>query len=162
MNYIVTTPDLAQPALMRSSCPVTRHVVVVARTHGASRSLPQLAHILLALPHDRLQVLVVDDDPAAGADAVAREFGGQVRVLDRPAAGEDASNYGLTEALAADPDVVVQLAADGAHLPGEIETLVTTLLTSGGPVVGTSPDFRAWDAQALRSMRPEQIRELVG
>ena len=166
MAYIVTTPGLAQPAVMRSSCPVNRHVVVVARTRGLSASLPHLAHILLALPQDRLEVLVLDDDPAGdpgnGADAVVRELGGQVRVLDRPAAGAAPNNDGLAEALTDDPDIVVQLTADGSHLPAEIEALVTTLVTSGGPVaVGSSLDFRAWDAHALRSMRPELIREVV-
>lgn len=148
---------------MTPSCPPSRHVVVVARTHGIASSVPLLAHILLALPNARLQVLVVDDDPGDGADGVVSEFGGQVRVLDRPSAGGVAGRYGvgLVEALALDPDVVVQMAADGSHLPADIELLVTSLVTSGAPVVGSSPDFRAWDAHLLRSVRPAQLRGLA-
>ncbi|GGB31335.1 hypothetical protein GCM10011492_22460 [Flexivirga endophytica] len=150
--------------------------MVVVPTYNERESLPWLLADLLALPTDRLEVLVVDDNSPDGTGELAEEFsrasGGRVRVLHR--AGKEglgrAYAAGMTEALAAGAAVVVQMDADGSHPVEAIERMLTALRASSAAVAvgsryvaGGSVDADwPWHRRVLSSGANAYVRGVLG
>jgi dolichol-phosphate mannosyltransferase len=124
-------------------------VTVVVPTYNEAESLPTLVTALLALPLERLRVLVVDDDSPDGTGQLADELTGtheRVSVLHRTMKNGLGRAYvaGFTAALNCSPDQrgepewIVQMDADGSHPVDAIPRLLgTALRTSADLVIGS-------------------------
>lgn len=116
-------------------------VTVVLPTYNESANLPTIVHALLGLPLPRLRVLVVDDDSPDGTGKVAEELAavseGRLSVVHRAAKEGLGRAYidGMTRALSAGAEYVVQMDADLSHPPEYIPQLLGTLLSTGASVV---------------------------
>lgn len=119
-------------------------VTVVLPTYNEAENLPVVTRALLALPLPRLHVLVVDDNSPDGtgdvAEDLARTYDGRVSVVHRTAKEGLGRAYvdGMTRAIDAGADVVVQMDADLSHPPEVIPEMLGTLLaTRAGVVIGS-------------------------
>jgi dolichol-phosphate mannosyltransferase len=123
-------------------------VTVVVPTFNEADNLPILARALLALPLPRLSVLVADDNSPDGtgevADKLAAELNGpgepRISVVHRTAKEGIGRAYvdGMSRALEAGAEYVVQMDADLSHQPEVIpEMLGTMLSTDAGLVIGS-------------------------
>lgn len=114
-------------------------VLVVLPTYNERQNLEKVVAGVRRLGHD---VLIVDDASPDGtgelADSLAASDAG-VRVMHRPSkrglgsAYEDAFRVGLTEGTA----LFVEMDADGSHLPGNLEAIVSAARSSGGLAIGS-------------------------
>jgi dolichol-phosphate mannosyltransferase len=114
-------------------------VLVVLPTYNERQNLEKVVAGVRRLGHD---VLIVDDASPDGtgdlADALAANDGG-IRVLHRPrklglgSAYEDAFKIGLTAGWA----LFVEMDADGSHLPGYLDAIVSAARNSGGLAIGS-------------------------
>ena len=114
-------------------------VLVVLPTYNERQNLEKVVGGVRRLGHD---VLVVDDaspDHTGDlADTLAAADDG-VRVLHRPrklglgSAYQDAFRIGLAEGSA----LFVEMDADGSHLPGNLEAIVSAARSSGGLAIGS-------------------------
>lgn len=119
-------------------------LTVVMPTYNEAANLPGLVQALLALPLPNLRVLVVDDDSPDGtgkvADELAASSDGRVGVVHRTVKEGLGRAYvdGITRALDAGAEYVVQMDADFSHPPEYIPQLLGTLLaTKAGVVIGS-------------------------
>jgi dolichol-phosphate mannosyltransferase len=119
-------------------------VTVVLPTYNESANLPVVVGALLALPLPQLSVLVVDDESPDGTGKVADELAaahpGRVAVVHRAAKEGLGRAYvdGMSRALDAGAEYVVQMDADLSHPPEYIPQLLGTLLsTRAGVVIGS-------------------------
>lgn len=119
-------------------------VTVVVPTYNESANLPIIAGALLELPLPNLTVLVVDDNSPDGTGKVAEELSaastGRLSVVHR--AGKEGLGRayvdGMTRALDAGADYVVQMDADLSHPPEYIPQMLGTLLaTRAGVIIGS-------------------------
>lgn len=161
---------------MESPCLQNQYVIVVVPTYNESESLPGLVRELLALPTDRLEVLVVDDNSPDGtgelAEDLARSTQGRVRVLHRPGKEGLGRAYaaGMAHALACGADVVVQMDADGSHPVTAIEPMVAALGEHAAAVAvgsryvrGGSVDERwPWHRRMLSAGANAYVRRVLG
>ena len=118
---------------------MTDGVLVVLPTYNEIQNLERVVAGVRNLGHD---VLVVDDASPDGtgdlADRLAAADAG-VRVLHRPrklglgSAYEDAFRLGL----AGDAQLMVEMDADGSHLPENLDAIVTAARRSGGLAIGS-------------------------
>jgi dolichol-phosphate mannosyltransferase len=97
---------------------------------------------LFALPLTGLKILVADDNSPDGtgqvADELAATYGDdRLKVLHRPGKQGLGRAYvdGMTQALAAGADFVVQMDSDLSHAPGYLPQMLGTLLASNADVV---------------------------
>jgi glycosyltransferase involved in cell wall biosynthesis len=114
-------------------------VLVVLPTYNERPNLEQVVAGVRRLGHD---VLIVDDasPDATGelADSLAAADGG-IRVLHRPrklglgSAYQDAFRLGLADGSA----LFVEMDADGSHLPGNLEAIISAAKSSGGLAIGS-------------------------
>jgi dolichol-phosphate mannosyltransferase len=114
-------------------------VLVVLPTYNERQNLEKVVAGIRRLGHD---VLVVDDasPDTTGelADSLAAQDSG-VRVLHRPrklglgSAYQDAFRIGLADGSA----LFVEMDADGSHLPGDLNAIVSAARTSGGLAIGS-------------------------
>jgi dolichol-phosphate mannosyltransferase len=118
-------------------------VTVVVPTYNEADNLPILVRALLALPLPKLSVLVADDNSPDGTGKVADELAAvepRVTVVHRTAKEGIGRAYvdGMTRALAADAEYVVQMDADLSHPPEYIPQMVGALKsTRSGVVIGS-------------------------
>ena len=105
-------------------------VTVVLPTYNEAANLPVIVEQLFALPLTGLKILV--------ADELAAAYGGdRLKVLHRPGKQGLGRAYvdGMTQALAAGADFVVQMDSDLSHAPGYLPQMLGTLLASNADVV---------------------------
>jgi len=119
-------------------------VTVVLPTYNEADNLPVIVRALFALPLPQLRVLVVDDNSPDGtgelADRLAAESGGRLDVVHRTGKEGLGRAYvdGMTRALDAGADFVVQMDADLSHPPEALPQLLgTALATRAGVVIGS-------------------------
>jgi dolichol-phosphate mannosyltransferase len=117
-------------------------VTVVLPTYNEAANLPVIVEQLFALPLTGLKVLVADDNSPDGtgqvADELAATYGSdRLKVLHRPGKQGLGRAYvdGMTQALAAGADFVVQMDSDLSHAPGYLPQMLGTLLASNADVV---------------------------
>jgi len=114
-------------------------VLVVLPTYNERENLEKVVAGVRQLGHD---VLIVDDASPDGtgeiADRLAASDNG-VRVLHRPrklglgSAYENAFRIGLADGSG----LLVEMDADGSHLPGNLDAIVSAARTSGGLAIGS-------------------------
>jgi dolichol-phosphate mannosyltransferase len=117
-------------------------VTVVLPTYNEAANLPVIVEQLFALPLTGLKILVADDNSPDGtgqvADELAVTYGSdRLKVLHRPGKQGLGRAYvdGMTQALAAGADFVVQMDSDLSHAPGYLPQMLGTLLASNADVV---------------------------
>jgi len=116
-----------------------KEVLVVLPTYNERENLETVVAGVRLLGHD---VLIVDDASPDGtgeiADRLAASDSG-VRVLHRPrklglgSAYENAFRIGLADGSG----LLVEMDADGSHLPGDLDAIVSAARTSGGLAIGS-------------------------
>lgn len=154
----------------------SRQVAVIVPTYNERENLTRLIHGLLALPTERLGVLVVDDDSPDGtgeiADGLARLSEGRVHVLHRDGKEGLGRAYaaGMAWALSTCAEVIVQMDADGSHPIAAIEPMVAALSSNraavavgsryaaGGGVDADWPRYR----RALSTGANGYVRSVLG
>ncbi len=123
-------------------------VTVVLPTYNEADNLPILVRALLSLPLTAVRVLVVDDNSPDGTGKVAEDLAAElntddreiVTVVHRTAKEGLGRAYvdGMTRALAAGAEFVVQMDSDLSHPPECIPEMLGTLLsTRAGVVIGS-------------------------
>ncbi len=120
-------------------------VVVVVPTYNERDNLPVLAGQLAELDVADLHLLVVDDNSPDGTGTIADELAGgsadgRVRVLHRTVKDGLGRAYidGMSRAIEADADIVVQMDADLSHPTSVIPKMVNLLENSEvGVVIGS-------------------------
>src|SRR5215472_8692893 len=106
-------------------------VTVVLPTYNEAANLPVIVAELLGLPLSGLRVLVADDNSPDGtgriADELAARYGpGRVSVVHRPGKQGLGRAYvdGMTRAIAAGTEFVVQMDSDLSHAPKYLPQLL--------------------------------------
>lgn len=116
-----------------------KDVLVVLPTYNESQNLERVVEGVRHLGHD---VLVVDDSSPDGTGDIADRLAAadpSVRVLHRPrklglgSAYQDAFRIGLANGSS----LFVEMDADGSHLPGNLDAIVTAARGSGGLAIGS-------------------------
>jgi dolichol-phosphate mannosyltransferase len=117
-------------------------VTVVLPTYNEAANLPVMVESLLALPLSGLRILVADDNSPDGTGAVADELADKygadrVTVLHRPGKLGLGRAYvdGMTRAIAAGAEYVVQMDSDLSHSPHYLPQMLGTLLAAEADVV---------------------------
>ena len=114
-------------------------VLVVLPTYNEKLNLEKVLAGVRRLGHD---VLIVDDASPDGTGELADSLAASdpaVRVLHRPrklglgSAYEDAFRIGLAEGT----KLFVEMDADGSHLPGDLNAIVSAARSSGGLAIGS-------------------------
>jgi len=118
---------------------MTDGVLVVLPTYNEVQNLERVVAGVRKLGHD---VLVVDDASPDGTGELADRLAGAdraVRVLHRPrklglgSAYEDAFRMGLADGA----QLMVEMDADGSHLPENLDAIVDAARHSGGLAIGS-------------------------
>ena len=105
-------------------------VIVVLPTYNEAENLPLMINELLALPHEDLHVLVVDDNSPDGTGRIADELAAAhphyVNVLHREAKQGLGMAYiaGFKRALELGADYIIQMDCDFSHQPRYIPYLI--------------------------------------
>jgi dolichol-phosphate mannosyltransferase len=117
-------------------------LTVVLPTYNEAANLPVIVGELFALPLTGLKILVADDNSPDGTGKVAEDLAGQygsdrVTVVHRPGKEGLGRAYvdGMTRALAAGAEFVVQMDSDLSHSPGYLPQMLGTLLATEADVV---------------------------
>lgn len=135
---IVASPhalDLPEP--WRSAA-----VTVVLPTYNEAANLPVIVARLFSLPLGSLRVMVADDNSPDGtgdvADSLARQYGAArmtvVHRLSKQGLGR-AYVDGMSKAMEAGAEFVLQMDSDLSHGPEYVPQLLGTLLSTGADVV---------------------------
>lgn len=151
-------------------------VIVVLPTYQEAASLPKIIKVLMELPLPGLQVLVVDDNSPDGtgelAERLADDYGSnRIGVVHRRGKEGLGRAYvdGMTRAIEAGAEFVVQMDADLSHgpeyLPGMVGTLLSTeadVVIGSRYVVGASvaSDW-PWHRKALSAFANVYVRVLL-
>ena len=105
------------------------NVLVIVPTYNEHENIPTLVSRLLR--HDRVGVLIVDDQSPDGtgavADALARQHPERVEVLHRTSRRGFGRSYidGIRHALAGPAELICQMDADFSHDPTVLPSLLT-------------------------------------
>jgi dolichol-phosphate mannosyltransferase len=117
-------------------------VTVVLPTYNESANLPVIVESLFALPLAGLRILVADDNSPDGtgviADELAEKYGpGRMTVMHRSGKQGLGRAYvdGMTSAIQAGAEFVVQMDSDLSHGPQYLPQMLGTLLASDADVV---------------------------
>jgi len=117
-------------------------VAVVLPTYNEVANLPMIVPALLDLPLTGLQILVADDNSPDGtgdiADELAERYGeARMTVVHRPGKQGLGRAYvdGMTRAVQAGAEFVVQMDSDLSHDPEYLPQMLGTLLSTGADVV---------------------------
>jgi dolichol-phosphate mannosyltransferase len=108
-------------------------ITVVVPTFNESENLPNMVRVLFALPLTELHLLIVDDNSPDGtgalADQLARQSGGRMAVLHRPAKLGLGTAYlqGFNQAIRAGAQAIGQMDADFSHPPEKLIEMVSAL-----------------------------------
>jgi len=151
-------------------------VTVVLPTYNEAANLPVIVAGLLALPLPGLRILVADDNSPDGtggvADQLAAEHGpGRMTVVHRPDKQGLGRAYvdGMTRAMQAGAEYVVQMDSDLSHAPKYLPQLLGTLLSANADVVigsryvaGASLASEwSWHRRALSGFANYYVRALL-
>jgi dolichol-phosphate mannosyltransferase len=151
-------------------------VTVVLPTYNEAANLPVIVAELLALPLSALRILVADDNSPDGtgriADQLAAEYGQErITVVHRPGKQGLGRAYvdGMTQAIAAGAEFVVQMDSDLSHAPGYLPQMLGTLLSASADVVigsryvaGASLASEwSWHRRALSGFANYYVRALL-
>lgn len=107
--------------------------IVVMPTYNEAENLPLIADMLLTLPVEDLDLLVVDDSSPDGTGQIAEDLGerfpGRVHVLHRKEKSGLGPAYvaGLKQAIALGADYILQMDADFSHQPRYVPDMIATL-----------------------------------
>ncbi|HUA42632.1 MAG TPA: polyprenol monophosphomannose synthase [Streptosporangiaceae bacterium] len=117
-------------------------VTVVLPTYNEAENLPVIVAELFSLPLTGLRVLVADDNSPDGTGAIADELVKQygadrMSVMHRPGKQGLGRAYvdGMTQALRAGAEFVVQMDSDLSHSPQYLPPMLGTLLATDADVV---------------------------
>jgi dolichol-phosphate mannosyltransferase len=151
-------------------------VTVVLPTYNEAANLPVIVAELLALPLPGLRILVADDNSPDGtgriADRLAASYGqARVTVVHRPGKQGLGRAYvdGMTQAIGAGAEFVVQMDSDLSHAPGYLPQMLGTLLSASADVVigsryvaGASLASEwSWHRRALSGFANYYVRALL-
>jgi dolichol-phosphate mannosyltransferase len=151
-------------------------VTVVLPTYNEAANLPVIVEQLFGLPLTGLKILVADDNSPDGtgqvADSLADKYGAdKLAVLHRPGKQGLGRAYvdGMTHALSAGADFVVQMDSDLSHAPGYLPQMLGTLLATNADVVigsryvsGASLAREwSWQRKALSGFANSYVRVLL-
>jgi dolichol-phosphate mannosyltransferase len=117
-------------------------VVVVLPTYQEAANLPVILAALFELPLPRLRVLVVDDNSPDGTGQIAEQLAdhygrhrlGVVHRQDKEGLGR-AYMDGMSRAIRAGADIVVQMDSDLSHGPEYLSGMLGALLAADADVV---------------------------
>lgn len=166
----VPAVDLPEP--WRSSA-----ITVVLPTYQEADNIPLITSALLRLPLPNLRILVADDNSPDGtgriADELAASYGrDRLAVVHRPGKEGLGRAYvdGMTRAIAAGAEFVVQMDADLSHSPEYLPGMLGTLLSAGADVVigsryvpGASVGAEwPWYRKGLSGFANAYVRTLLG
>jgi dolichol-phosphate mannosyltransferase len=151
-------------------------LTVVLPTYNEAANLPVIVAELFRLPLPNLRILVADDNSPDGtgeiADRLAGEYGpGRMTVMHRPGKQGLGRAYvdGMTQAVAAGAELVVQMDSDLSHAPAYLPQMLGTLLSSQADVVigsryvaGASLASEwSWHRRALSGFANAYVRVLL-
>jgi dolichol-phosphate mannosyltransferase len=151
-------------------------VTVVLPTYNEAANLPVIAAELLGLPLPGLRILVADDNSPDGtgsiADELAERYGeDKMTVVHRPGKQGLGRAYvdGMTRAVAAGAEFVVQMDSDLSHAPKYVPQMLGTMLSSDADLVigsryvaGASVATEwSWQRKALSGFANEYVRVLL-
>lgn len=108
-------------------------IFVVIPTYNEANNLKTLVEMLLALPLDMVNLIIVDDNSPDGtgqiADELAQLHPGQITVMHRAGKQGLGTAYaqGFTRALELGAEVIVQMDADFSHSPEYIPEMIAHL-----------------------------------
>jgi dolichol-phosphate mannosyltransferase len=167
----LTVPVVELPEPWRSAA-----VTVVLPTYNEAANLPVIVAELISLPLTGLHILVADDNSPDGtgdvADQLAEKYGtDRVTVVHRPGKQGLGRAYvdGMTRAMAAGADFVVQMDSDLSHSPLYLPQMLGTLLSTQSDVVigsryvcGASLAREwSWQRKALSAFANAYVRALL-
>ena len=151
-------------------------VTVVLPTYNEAANLPVIVAELFRLPLNGLRILVTDDNSPDGtgdvADQLAERYGeARMSVVHRPGKQGLGRAYvdGMTRAIEAGAEFVVQMDSDLSHAPEYLPQMLGTLLaTEADVVVGSRYVAGAslasewpWPRRALSSFANGYVRTLL-
>ena len=150
-------------------------VTVVLPTYNEAANLPVVVAELLALPLPGLCILVADDNSPDGtgqvADQLAAAHGTRITVAHRPGKQGLGRAYvdGMTQAMRAGAEYVVQMDSDLSHAPKYLPQMLGTLLSANADVVigsryvaGASLASEwSWHRRALSGFANYYVRALL-
>lgn len=152
-------------------------VTVVLPTYQEADNIALITGALLRLPLPNLRVLVADDNSPDGTGQIAEELAGRhgrdrVTVVHRPGKEGLGRAYvdGMTRAMEAGAEFVVQMDADLSHGPEYLPGMLGTLLSSDADVVigsryvpGASVGAEwPWYRKMLSGFANAYVRTLLG
>ncbi len=167
----LTGPVVELPEPWRSAA-----VTVVLPTYNEAANLPVIVEELINLPLTGLRILVADDNSPDGtgevADQLAEKYGAdRVTVVHRPGKQGLGRAYvdGMTRAMVAGADFVVQMDSDLSHSPQYLPQMLGTLLSTQSDVVigsryvcGASLAREwSWSRKALSGFANMYVRALL-
>ena len=151
-------------------------VIAIIPTYQEIDNLPAVIRQLMELPLARLQVLVVDDNSPDGtgelAEKLACHYGkNRIMVVHRNAKEGLGRAYldGMTRAIEADADFIVQMDADLSHSPEYIPSMLGALTAAQADVVigsryvpgATVAGDWPWYRKALSAFANAYVRALL-
>lgn len=151
-------------------------LTVVLPTYNEAANLPVVVEALFGLPLTGLRILVADDNSPDGtggiADELAQKHGSdRMTVVHRPGKQGLGRAYvdGMTRAVAAGAEFVVQMDSDLSHAPEYLPQMLGTLLATDADVVigsryvcGASLASEwAWHRKALSGFANAYVRVLL-
>jgi len=152
-------------------------VTVVLPTYNEASNLPVLVAELFGLPLPGLRIIVADDNSPDGtgevADELADKYGAdRLTVVHRPGKQGLGRAYvdGMTRAIAAGAEFVVQMDSDLSHSPLYLPQMLGTLLSTEADVVigsryvcGASLAREwSWHRKALSGFANLYVRAVLG
>jgi dolichol-phosphate mannosyltransferase len=170
-STVVGTQALDLPEPWRSAA-----VTVVLPTYNEAANLPVVVAALLSLPLEGLRILVADDNSPDGtgdvADSLAGQYGAaRMTVVHRHAKQGLGRAYvdGMTRAVQAGAEFVLQMDSDLSHGPEYVPQLLGTLLSTGADVVVGSRYVAgaslarewSWRRKALSGFANAYVRALL-
>jgi len=151
-------------------------ITVVLPTYNEAANLPVMVKELFSLPLTGLHILVADDNSPDGtgaiADELAKQYGAdRMTVMHRPGKQGLGRAYvdGMTAAMKAAADFVVQMDSDLSHSPQYLPQMLGTLLATDADVVigsryvcGASLASEwSWQRKALSAFANTYVRVLL-
>ena len=136
-QYMTSAKVVDIPEAWRSAA-----VTVVLPTYNETANLPVIVAALFSLPLTGLRILVADDNSPDGtgdiADQLAERYGkARMTVVHRPDKQGLGRAYvdGMSRAVQAGAEFVVQMDSDLSHGPEYLAQMLGTLLSTGADVV---------------------------
>ena len=151
-------------------------LTVVLPTYNEAANLPVIVAELFSLPLTGLHILVADDNSPDGTGTIAEELADKygrdrLTVLHRPGKQGLGRAYvdGMTHAIQAGAEIVVQMDSDLSHSPQYLPQMLGTLLATNADVVigsryvcGASLASEwSWQRKALSTFANMYVRALL-